>query len=166
MYSLQRCVHLAAAVAEQRRGGLLDRAVGVDLDEHPLGPALDVDALRDPASSTRAAVGGSLPVSAPFSSRTPSALARERERAGDHQQAIVVARADARAFAVLVAAALRQVADRPVDLVDLVGLTRIGRRRKRQVDVAAELVQHDELVVDAAPLAVGSAVREATSCRG
>ena len=98
---------------------------------------------------------------APFSSRMPAALARERERAGDHQQAIVVARADARALAVLVARALREVAGRPVDLVDLVGLARVGRRREREVGVAAELVEQRQLVVDAAPPAVGAAVREA-----
>jgi len=159
----QRLVESAAAVAEQRAGGALDRAVGVDLDERPLGRpsmwiAWSIQLL------TRAAVGGSSPVIAPFSIRIRASCHRaagERERPGDHQHAVVVVCADARPFAVLVRAALCEVADRPVDLVDLVGLTRIRGRREREVDVAAELVEHDQLVVDAAPLPIGPAVGEA-----
>src|SRR4051794_13630974 len=125
----------------------------MDLDEHPFGAALDVDALCDPrfdARRGRRVVAGERAVLEP----NAEPLAGQREWAGDHEQTIVVARAHARALALLVAASLRQIADRPVDLVDLVGLTRIGRGRERQIDVAPELVEHDELVIDAAPLAV------------
>ncbi len=133
--------------------------MGVDLDEHPLGAALDVDPLVDPGRHPRR--GGWI-VTRERAVLDPhaGALARDRERAGDHQQAIVVVPADAGALAVVVAAASREVAGRPVDLVDLVGLTRIRSRGERQVRVAAERVQQRELVVDAAPAPIGPAVRE------
>src|SRR5580704_2042506 len=158
--SMQRVVHRATTVTEQRRGGLLDRAVRVDFHEHPFGTALDVDALRDPrrdARSSRWIVAGERAVLESHA----EALAGECERTGDHEQSIVVVRADPSALAVRVAAAQRQITGRPVDLIDLVGLTRIGSRWKREIGVTAELVQHEQLVVHSAPAAVGPAVREA-----
>src|SRR5665647_2249083 len=101
----------------------------VDLDEHPLGAALDVDPLLDPGRDALGVgwiIAGDRTVLDPDPGRS---LARERERAGDHQQTIVVIRADLRALAVLVRPTLRQIAGRPVDLVDLVGLTRIRSGR-------------------------------------
>src|SRR4051812_23649224 len=46
-------VQLSSTVAEQRRGCVFDRAVGVHFDEDPFGPAFDVDALVDPALDAR-----------------------------------------------------------------------------------------------------------------
>src|SRR5690606_18557222 len=135
--------------------------VRVDLDEHPLGAPGDVNALLDPRRDPRRrrwVVPGDRAV---LEAEAVPALAGEGERPGDHEQAIVVAVPDARTLAGLVAAASREVADGPVDLVDHVGLARIGGRRERQIDVAAELVQYDELVVDATPPAIRPAVREA-----
>ena len=61
----------------------------------------------------------------------------------------------------LVGASSREVADRPEDAIDDVGLALVGRRREREVRVAAGLVEERELRVDAATLAVRAPVREA-----
>src|SRR3990172_7717198 len=53
-------VQREAAVAEERAGLLLGRAVGVDLDEDPLRPPGDVDVLRHPGTDAvgRRRIGG------------------------------------------------------------------------------------------------------------
>jgi hypothetical protein len=62
---------------------------------------------------------------------------------------------------VLKTTALMKVTGWPVELVDLVGLTRIRRRGKREVGIASELEEKRQFVVDSAPPAVGTAVGEA-----
>lgn len=102
----------------------------MDFDKYPLGTAFDMNALVDPGSDAcrgRGIVAGDGSVFEP----KPQGFARKRERPGDHQQAIVVVEANACSLAVLIAAALREVANRPINLIDLVGLTGVRRRRKR-----------------------------------
>jgi len=82
----QRRVQRAPSVAEQRPPGLLESAVGVDLDDTHPGPSM-VDPLIDQVC-TRDRLGGSSPVIARVLDPDPEVLARDGERAGDHQQPI------------------------------------------------------------------------------
>jgi hypothetical protein len=138
----QRLVERLAAGPEQRRGRVLDRPVGVHLAKDPLGPTLDVDVLVDPAHHPllgRRIVAGQRPVLDP--DRHPPGLPGQRQRPLDQEQPVLVARADPGPLAVLEAAPLGQVADRPVDLVDDVRLAGVGGRREGEVGVAAGLEQ-------------------------
>ena len=80
----QRRVERPPRLAQECASGGLDSPVRVDLDEHPLGAALDVDALRDPrrdAGSGRRIVPRERAILEPHT----GSLAREREGTGDHQ---------------------------------------------------------------------------------
>jgi len=122
-------VQRAAPVAQQRRRLLLGRAVGVHLDEHPVWLAGHADPLPHPrphARRRRRIVGGDGRI---LDARHQRAIRpqRERQRALDHQDAIVAPLADARRAALLVGAPPGQVPLGPVDPVDDRGLRFVRR---------------------------------------
>src|SRR5260370_3693338 len=81
----QGSVHFASGLSEQRRGLRLRSAMGVDLDEDPFGPALEVDALRDPRIDTasRSRISGGY--GGALDAKAAAFAPRESERPLNHQ---------------------------------------------------------------------------------
>ena len=82
----------------------------------------------------------------------------ESQRALDHQDAVLAHVAHAGRLALFIGARTAEVAHRPVDAVDDVGLRLVGCRGKGEVGVAARLEEQRNLVVDAARAAVVSPI--------
>ena len=141
--------------AEQRLRVAFGGAVGVHLDEHPFRPPRHRDAAREPVgepAARRRVAGVERAALDARHNAPPGPTPAERERPL-HKQELRRRRrpADRGAHAPIVALRNAGARVRVVDPVDDAGLRRRGRRREREVRVAARRLQDRQFPVHAAP---------------